>query len=253
MHPTLPTLILSTILITTAPHTSALALNTLQTMPTTHYNHASPPASPNLHLPRAPCTPTNLLQNPAFESGAIAPWAVYATGSWAQRGISKEAPHDGTYGFYAVSNSTNASTLSLTQYNIGTRDIVSGGRLRVSMWCYVGGGMGAQSKATFTVFLDERVVGERVLQSRGEGGVWSEMRADLSSGGEGGMITVTVVADAGGVMGEEVGVGVDDLWVLKAKWGGQCIMVSIDVLSNAFTVTEDSRLVPKGLPQLIFR
>ncbi|KAF2641429.1 hypothetical protein P280DRAFT_313159 [Massarina eburnea CBS 473.64] len=169
----------------------------------------NPSTTHNSRSPTTPCTSTNLLQNPSFETGSVSSWTEFVTGSWASRGISKDAPHSGAFAFRAVSNSTSSSTLTLAQYEIGAPD---SGEMRVGAWVFAAGGVGEMGSVKFTLFAGGRVVGEVVLSARSGWGAWSQIGADVGSESLRAM-TVTVVVDAGGVVGEGIVVGVDDLWV----------------------------------------
>ena len=93
---------------------------------------------------------TNAVQNPSFGSG-LDPWTSFASGSWASRDVVEGAAHDGTHFYQGLSNSTNQSTITLSQMNI---NIAGGAKIDCSAWVYAGGNMGANGKASFEVFVD---------------------------------------------------------------------------------------------------
>ena len=70
--------------------------------------------------------------------------------------------------------------------------------------------MGMKSSARFEVFLDGVSCGSRLLYGREE---WVKVGSQVEAGGGEHIAVVVVVADAGGVMGRGIGVGVDSVWV----------------------------------------
>ncbi|KAF1970436.1 hypothetical protein BU23DRAFT_600975 [Bimuria novae-zelandiae CBS 107.79] len=163
------------------------------------------PTSRAPHEPRAsPCA--NALQNPSFETTHLAPWTLYATGSWASRAVISGNAHDGTHFFHARSNSSTTSTLTLAQsFSLPT----GSGTVECGAWVWAGAK--GRAKAQFEVFLDGVSCGAAVL---GGGGGWVKVgkKVRVEAGGRH-MLVVVGVVDAGGIVGRGIEVGVDGVRV----------------------------------------
>lgn len=152
-------------------------------------------SQPNILSPRA-CS--NALTNPSFEAPSLSPWTAYYTGSWTSHGPVTGTAHTGSHFFGAQTNSTNASTVTLSQ----SVTLAANAGVRCEAW------VRADGRASFEVFLGGVSCGRRALSGTGR---WVRVGGEVGVGA--GVKQVVVV----GVVEGEVGVGVDGVWV-----GGGC-------------------------------
>ena len=159
---------------------------------------AHPPSS----HPRA-CA--NALRNPSFESQTLDPWKVYATGSWASRAVVSGPAHDGTHFFAAISNSTNASTVTLSQsFSLFTSEV------ECEAWVMAVGDFGEKGSVRVEAFVDGvRCGGVDVGENRG----WVKVGGRVRVQGGSHMVVVVGVVDGGGEIGKEIGIRVDGVRV----------------------------------------
>ncbi|KAF2685822.1 hypothetical protein K458DRAFT_417029 [Lentithecium fluviatile CBS 122367] len=170
---------------------------------------------PSSALRMDPRACTNAVANPSFESSDLSPWTCSATGSWASRDVvlapTLPSRHSGAYIFHGHSNSTNASTITLSQINI---NIPAGRKIDCSAWVYAGGDMGEQGKVGFDVFLDGAWCGALGVQAdSGDAERWQKIGKEMVVQGDVHILAIVVMVDAMGEMGAGIEVGVDDVWV----------------------------------------
>ncbi|KAK7192862.1 hypothetical protein PSPO01_00656 [Paraphaeosphaeria sporulosa] len=138
----------------------------------------------------------NALANPSFEAPTLAPWSAYYTGSWSSHGPVTGAAHAGSHFFAAQANSTNASTITLSQ----SIKLPTSGVAKCEAW------VRADGRASFEVFVGGLSCGRRALVGTGR---WVRVGGDRDVRVGAGVGQVVVV----GVVGGSVRVGVDGLWV----------------------------------------
>lgn len=174
---------------------STLATLTLLTQPTTSAQPLGLPTTP--HRPRA-CP--NALANPSFEAPTLAPWSAFYTGSWASHGPVTGTAQAGARYFAAQSNSTNASTITLSQ----SISLPTGAKTGVRCEAWVR----ADGRASFEVFVGGMSCGSRALEGTGR---WVRVGGDgvvYVGSGEGEALVVVAGVVEGGVR-----VGVDGMLV----------------------------------------
>ncbi|XP_014554949.1 hypothetical protein COCVIDRAFT_17380 [Bipolaris victoriae FI3] len=143
------------------------------------------------------CTPTNLLQNPSFESNPqdLSPWLSLATGSFSSRSLTRDNPggHNSATAYLASCNSSAdiLSTLTLSQSYIE----VEVGKA-VECYAWVRAARGGKAKARVEVFLDGGSCGGGVEVGEGEE-EWVRIGGrvvvqDVGAGGVGHTVAVTV-------------------------------------------------------------
>lgn len=155
--------------------------------------------SPSL-LQRSNCT--DALRNPSFESTTLEPWEVYTSGSWANHEIVTGRGHHAEHFFGALSNSTNASTITLSQsFNFPTGDV------ECEAWVMAAGDLGSVKVEAFVngVKFDE-------VEMRKKKG-WVRLAGRISLQGYSHMIVLVGTVNAEGVVGSGIGVGFDDVKV----------------------------------------
>ncbi|EMD84762.1 hypothetical protein COCC4DRAFT_148410 [Bipolaris maydis ATCC 48331] len=165
------------------------------------------------------CTPTNLVQNPSFESNPsdLSPWLSLATGSFSSRTLSRDNPggHNSATAYIASCNSSAdiLSTLTLSQSYIE----VAGGKT-VECYAWARAGKGGKGGARVEVFLDGTSCGGVVEVGEGQE-EWVKVGGrvvvqDVGAGGVGHTVAVTVQGygaegDGGwSIAIDDVGVGV---------------------------------------------
>ncbi|CAO2656284.1 Nn.00g050870.m01.CDS01 [Neocucurbitaria sp. VM-36] len=148
----------------------------------------------------------NKLQNASFESGE-SPWLAMVSGSWSTRGIYTSATggHQGSNFYYAQSNSTIDSTLTISQSNI---DIANGATVECAAWL-ASRRPGNVGSTRVEVFLDGLSCGMQYLGTTG----WTRVGGKVSVSGDGAIHTMAVVIVSDEAGDEGWTVWVDDLWV----------------------------------------
>lgn len=120
------------------------------------------------------------------------------------------AAHHGTHFYYGLSNSTNASTITLSQMEI---NVAAGAKAECSAWVYAGGDLGEKGTVGFEVFLDGASCGQIELKEGDRGKGWVKVGQEMQINGDAHMLAVVVTTDAKGGMGAGIEIGVDDLRV----------------------------------------
>ncbi len=166
---------------------------------------ATPKADPLFHKA---CS--NYLTNPSFESGVTTPWLTIVTSAWSTRGVFKNwFTHSGTYHYYARSNSTVESTLTLSQSNI---NVPVGTMVDCFAWV---AGKRSDGVTNIEVYLDGARCGATTL---GVGDpqwkrVGSKVRANGAGNGMGSTMAIVATSKSAGRNGWEV--WVDDVGVVN--------------------------------------
>jgi hypothetical protein len=200
-------LVLCTVLANTSSVTLARPSDLRQTS-NTRSADSDMASSPSSLLGRG-CT--NAVSNPSFETSLLAPWACSATGSWASRSV-LHAPfpnaHSGGYMFHGHSNSTNASTVTLSQPDLR---IPNGRKVGCSAWVSADGGQGVQGTVAFDMFLDGVWCGGARVKA-GDRREWKRIGSEVVVHGEVHTLSVVAMVDAMGELGAGTGAAIDDVW-----------------------------------------
>lgn len=148
----------------------------------------------------------NQLQNPSFESG-LSPWLTIVQEAWDQRGVytSPDGGHDGSNFYFAHSNSTISSTLTIAQSGI---NLSNGESVDCAAWVALlhPGNVGSTQ---VDVFLDGETCGSANFASTG----WTRVGGTVSVNGDGAIHTMAVVFTSNGASEDGWYLWLDDLVV----------------------------------------